>query len=999
MAQTGDRIPSNFDPARVVALPHHLPVWANPLNDRGPVPAQTAMENLTMVLARSPEQESTFREVLREQRDPSSATYHHWLTPAELGQKYGVSPKDIAAITNWLESQGLHVNWVAPNRMFINFSGSAANVESAFRTQVHYYQVNGIRRMSALSAPLVPEAISPVVKSVRGLFSVQDEPMHTTHVRPLSAPQYTGSDSSHFVTPGDFATIYNLPTTYTGNGMIIGIIGRSRTDMTDFNSFKSLTGSNFADPTEVIPTAYGGVDPGAAFTAAPSCESTCSEATLDQLDDQAEATLDVERAGSVAPGAKLLLVTSGATDTNGDGIGADAQYLVETTPLPAQIMTISFGACESAAGQSGVDYWDTLFQAAAAEGISVFVSSGDSGASGCDVHGEAPPPSPESNSSNYICSSSYATCVGGTEFNDGANPSAYWNASNGAGFTSALSYIPEGGWNEPEDSSGATQVAASGGGVSQYIATPSWQTGTGVPAARAGRYTPDVSFTAAGHDGYLGCFAAGGSDCVNIISIFSGTSASAPDMAGVAALLDQKQGAAQGNLNPELYSLASSAPAAFHDVTVASSGVGTCDVNTPSMCNNSIPSPSGLTGGQAGFAVGTGYDEVTGLGSLNVANFLTSYQAYGTSSKPSITSPTPGSTLSGSSVTFQWTPWSGVSQYRLRVGTTGVGSSDVSTVTTSGTSALVSNIPMTGGTLYVRLQYLVNASWYQVDYTYTESGAAAKPTMTSPTPGSTLGGSTVTFQWTAGTGVSEYRLRVGTTGVGSSDVYVGTSPNTSATVTGIPANGLTLYVRLQYLVGVSWYQSDYTYTQAGIAKPSMTSPTAGSTLSGSTVTFQWTPGTGASQYRLRVGTTGMGSSDVYLGTSPNLSATVTNIPTTGSTLYVRLQYLVGTAWYQVDFTYTQAGTVTPPLMTSPMPGSILSSSSVTFQWNPGAGSTLFRLLAGTAGPGSSDVYLGTTSGTSATVTVPTTGATLYVRLYYYANGNWKAVNYTYMQAP
>jgi hypothetical protein len=338
----------------------------------------------------------------------------------------------------------------------------------------------------------------------------------------------------------------------------------------------------------------------------------------------------VLRAGSVAPNANLLLVV--ATNASG-GIGVDTQYMVQTSPLPAQVITISFGACESAAGASGVSYWDTLFQQAAAEGISVFVSSGDSGASGCDSNFSTPPAAPKANSPNYICSSTYATCVGGTEFNDANNPSLYWRSSNGSNLSSALSYIPEGGWNEPLNASSAPETASSGGGVSTIVATPSWQTGTGVPAARAGRYTPDISFTASCHDGYFGCFAAGGAGCTTVsgggfsFEYFCGTSASTPSMAGVAALLDQKFGRGLGNLNSAIYQLAASAPTAFHDVTAATSGVASCDVNTPSMCNNSIPSSTGLSGGQAGFLVTTGYDDVTGLGSLDVQKFFNSYSA------------------------------------------------------------------------------------------------------------------------------------------------------------------------------------------------------------------------------------------------------------------------------------------------------------------------------------------------------------------------------------
>jgi len=277
-------------------------------------------------------------------------------------------------------------------------------------------------------------------------------------------------------------------------------------------------------------------------------------------------------------------------------------------------------------------------------GISVFVASGDSGASGCDPYNATPPASPSPNSPNYICSSSYATCVGGTEFNDAGSYSTYWSSTNSSTLESALGYIPEGAWNEPGNATNGFIASATGGGVSTVIPTPSWQIGTGVPSARTGRYTPDISFSASGHDGYLACFAAGGASCTsadNRVEIFAGTSAAAPDMAGITALLDQKLGTPQGSLNPSIYNFAATAPADFHDVTVASSGVSGCVVTTPSMCNNSVPSPTSLTGGQAGFLVNAGYDEVTGWGSLDVTHFIDSFSSVTTG--PQAPSATTGS--------------------------------------------------------------------------------------------------------------------------------------------------------------------------------------------------------------------------------------------------------------------------------------------------------------------------------------------------------------------
>ncbi len=613
-AQTPNRITKVVEASRTLALPNHLPLWANDANDAGALPADQSLNQFTLVLARSADQEQAFEQLLADQQNPASPNYHHWLTPAEIGDSFGLSSADIATITSWLESEGLHVNWVSPSRIFIGFGGAAADVGRAFQTEMHTYKVNGEERVSVASDPMIPEALAPAIKSVRGLYTIPEKPSYRTEVHQANSPDTSTSNGNHYIAPADFATIYDVPIGSTGAGYTIGIVSWSRTNPADFNAFASKTLTGVVAPTEVVPTAFGGIDPGAAYTTTQTCTNGC-------LGAQTEATLDVLRANSIALGAKILLVVSSPSGSN-DGIGADAQYIVQTNA--AQIMSISFGACESSAGSGGVAFWNQLFQQGAAEGISTFVSSGDSGASGCDAAFSAPPATPAAISPNYICTSSYATCVGGTEFNDTANASAYWSTSNLNNLGSALGYIPEGGWNE----STTTSVAGSGGGVSLInIPTPTWQTGTGVPSAHAGRYTPDVSFSSSGHDSYFGCMAAAGGSCVGTSSFsfigFYGTSAAAPSMAAIAALLDQKAGAAQGSLNPTLYAVATTTPSAFHDTTVASSGVSSCSVSTASICNNSVPSANGGAT-QAGYLVGTGYDEVTGLGSLDVGVFLNS---------------------------------------------------------------------------------------------------------------------------------------------------------------------------------------------------------------------------------------------------------------------------------------------------------------------------------------------------------------------------------------
>ena len=619
-----DLVVNPVDTARLVALPQHTVSWATPENDLGEVADDLLLSHLTIVLKRPAVQQNAFEEFLRQQQDPSSPNFHHWLTPVEIGERFGASSNDIAAVAAWLRSQGLHVDAVSNSRTRIKFSGSAANIDAAFASRLHYYLVNREQRIAPAGVPQIPAALSTIARSVLGLATLNEEPSiggGTAHFVNRSTvvvnPGGTFCPTNpcgHYILPADFATIYNVNPIYQqgidGSGQTIAIIGRARVYLPDIENFEVKSGLAIKDPVIIVPPA--GIDPGPpAFVGGSSS-------------DQLEATIDVTRATSVAPGATIDLVISANTQTV-SGIAIAAQYVVDNQL--AQVMNISFGRCEASAGQSGVAFWDSLFSEAAAGGISVFVISGDSGAAGCDPYNTTPPSS-QIASPNYICASSYATCVGGTQFADTTNPGAYWSSINGPGLESALGYIPEGAWNEPFDSGGSLQASASGGGVSMYAPTPSWQTGPGVPGQQ-GRYTPDVSFSASVHDAYFACLAAAGNSCIaNANGNFRfeylfGTSTATPDMAGIAALLNQKMGSRQGNLNPRLYALAATpGNGVFHDVTVASSGVASCDVNTPSMCNNSTPGPSSLTGGLAGYLVGPGYDLVTGLGSIDVANLL-----------------------------------------------------------------------------------------------------------------------------------------------------------------------------------------------------------------------------------------------------------------------------------------------------------------------------------------------------------------------------------------
>jgi subtilase family serine protease len=386
----------------------------------------------------------------------------------------------------------------------------------------------------------------------------------------LPTPEFTAG-SSYYLAPADFATIYNVTPLYqqsiTGTGEAVAVVARSNINLSDVRQFRTAFGLPANDPQIIV----NGTDPG-----------------IWSSGEETEADLDVEWSGAVAKGATIKFVVSKSTSST-DGVDLSAQYIVNHNLAP--VMTTSFGLCEAALGSSGNSFLNNLWQQAAAQGISVFVSSGDNGAAGCDSASATK--ATQGLGVNGLCSTPYSICVGGTEFSD-PNPSLYWSSSNAAGTqSSALSYIPEVAWNESSASSG---LWSSGGGASRNYAKPSWQTGTGVPADGK-RDVPDLALASAGKDGYL-LYQNGG------LYVVGGTSAASPAFAGVMALVVQSTNSRQGNANTAFYSLASKqragGAAVFHDII---SG------------NNSVP-------GQIGFSAGTGYDQVTGLGSINATTLV-----------------------------------------------------------------------------------------------------------------------------------------------------------------------------------------------------------------------------------------------------------------------------------------------------------------------------------------------------------------------------------------
>jgi pseudomonalisin len=561
--QPADRITSFVDDDQRITLTGNRHPLAIASNDAGPVGPGYRMERMLLTLLPDDAQQVALTQLIDAQQNPESPYYHQWLTPGQYGERFGISESDAAQVTAWLQAHGMEVEEVTAGRRSIVFSGNAAQVLSAFHTQIHTYKIGGEVHHANASDPEIPAAFAGVVGGVVSLHDFRSEPMHNGARIPT--PDFT-SGGSYYLAPADFATIYDLGPLYqqsiTGSGESVAIVARSNINISDVRQFRTSFGLPANDPLIIV----NGADPG-----------------IFSSGEETEADLDVEWSGAVARNAAIKFIVSKSTSSS-DGSYLSAQYIVNHNLAP--VMSMSFGLCEAALGSSGNSFINGLWQQAAAQGISVFVSSGDNGAAGCDsasasraTHGFGV---------NGLCSSTYSVCVGGTEFNDTSHPSLYWSTSNAAGTqSSALSYIPEVVWNE----SGSGGLWAGGGGASAIYAKPAWQAGTGVPADGR-RDVPDVAFTAAGHDGYL-IYQNGG------LYVVGGTSAASPSFAGVMALVVQNAAARQGNANTVFYSLASKqrtgGASVFHDIT---SG------------NNSVP-------GQAGFNATVGYDQATGLGSVD----------------------------------------------------------------------------------------------------------------------------------------------------------------------------------------------------------------------------------------------------------------------------------------------------------------------------------------------------------------------------------------------
>jgi subtilase family serine protease len=670
-------------------LDYDAPMSMHIVSDKGALGSSTRLEHVQLVLNRPAARNAALDQLVKDQLDPKSPDFRRWVSPSDFGKLFGPADADIGKVTDWLSSHGLTVVKVAANKMSIEFAGTAEQIAKAFKTEVHnVVTADGESHMSNASAPSIPAALSGIVHGVTlsNFFPrpmMRRAPAAPATFQPSKASVASGNPSFTFpspygtfyaVTPTDFATIYDetqllngsslFGAPITGQGVTVIVAEETNIKRADWNKFRTnfdLTG--YAGTLTFVHPG-GCADPG--FTG-----------------DEDEAALDAEWSSAAAPGASIIEASCASTPTT-FGVMTTLDGLVNEGPAGSAI-SVSYGGCEVANGLSFLAQWSALVQQAAAEGISVFISTGDELGAGCDNPGS--PAATHGLNVNGLASNIYDTAVGGTDFGDTSlhENAQYWSASNSPTKGSALSYIPEIPWNNSCASSVLYQffgapdaisfcnssagskdsqdIVGASGGKSLYYAKPEWQSTSvlGVAADKS-RDLPDISLFAANGiwaHFYIYCMSdasEGGSPCnlnnVNDLlgNAAGGTSFSAPIMAGITALLAQVEGQKVGNLAPELYSLAqlqfsnellyntclsnkgasSSKACVFHEVTrgdIAApcvSGTANCFSNSESTEGLGVLSSSTTTE-EIAYPAHAGWSFAVGLGTLDIANLLYSY--------------------------------------------------------------------------------------------------------------------------------------------------------------------------------------------------------------------------------------------------------------------------------------------------------------------------------------------------------------------------------------
>jgi Pro-kumamolisin, activation domain/Bacterial Ig-like domain (group 3) len=747
-------------------------------NDVGVVPGSMSLSGISLVFRRSSGQEAQVQALISAQQNPASAMYHNWLTPEQFAGAFGMAQSDIAKVSAWLSQQGFSVDGVAHSKNRIYFSGTAGQVNQVFDTELHYYNVNGIRQYAPSKDITVPAALASVMETIANLSSFRPKP----HVR--FRKNFTSSQSGdHFLTPKDVDTIYDITKAYnagyTGSGQSIAIVGQSEVYVSDIENFQNAAGLTVKDPTLVLVP-----DSGSAAVSS---------------GDEAESDLDLEYSGGIGTGATIYFVYVG--NNSNYSVWDSINYAVDTRIAP--IISASYGDCETDLGSSNYATLNAVLEQAAAQGQTLIAAAGDNGSTDCYGYSNLTTSEQEALVVDFPASSQYVTGMGGTEFPSAdvaASNTTYWASASGSDvISSALSYIPEQVWNDDSSSSG---LSSGGGGVSTLTARPNWQTGvTGIPSGSY-RLVPDISLDASPNNaGYLFC--SSDSSATNIqgscsngfrdsndqyLTVAGGTSFDAPIFSGMVAIINQKlNSTGQGVVNSTLYTLASDSStyaSAFHDIT---SGGNKCAAGS-TYCS---------TAGESEYSATTGYDEASGIGSVDFYNLLTAWPT------------TTMSSLDSSRTT-------------LSAATTSPASGANDTVTITVAPALSSLLTTPTGTLSLAVDGTTENSSLALSngsatYTFSSTTAGSHVITATYSGDSTYANSTGTLVVTVGGASTNGSFTLSATNVTVSDGSSGTS-----TITVTPSNGYTGTIGWSVSTNASLSNACYSISNLPVSSASAT---------------------------------------------------------------------------------------------------------------------------------------------------------------------------------
>lgn len=654
-------ITESINSSQLVPLPGNIPAGLTSQNDQGAVAGSMPMGHLSLQLKPAPERQAALQQYLEELTNPESPNYHRWLSAQEFGQRFGLAQQDLDTVTEWLQSYGLTVNGILPNRSVLVFSGTAQQVSAAFHTSIHHLKIDGPPQVSNINDPEIPKALALAIAGIVGLDNIFPKAAHTG--AQLISPDLT-SGNQRYVTPPDLARIYNFnpifQAGYTGKGQTIAVVEDSNVySASDWTQFRKVFGLT----RPYVGASFVQIHPSSAALA-------CTDPGVNG--DAFEANIDAQWSSAAAPNANIV-VASCANTTEFGGFIAITNLVNSDTP--PDIVSVSYQESEPQLGTSINAFINAIYQQATAEGISIFVATGDSGADANTFDREIKL-AITGISANGLASTPYNVAVGGTDYEDTylGQINDYWTSTNTAFGGSAKSYIPEIPWNASCGSAlfssyhgfatpnafcnssaaaqyGALTIDAGSGAPSRVYAKPAWQSVLGNPADSV-RDIPDVSLFAAngpwGH-AYTFCYSAQGNPCSN--SEFyeaGGTSFSAPIMAGFQALVNEKTGGRSGNPNPIYYALArkeyGSGGAAscnsslgvnvgsqclFHDVTQGDIVVlcrGKFNCYATAGAANGVLSTSSTTLDPA-YTAHVGWDFATGIGTLNAYNLFATWPA------------------------------------------------------------------------------------------------------------------------------------------------------------------------------------------------------------------------------------------------------------------------------------------------------------------------------------------------------------------------------------